>query len=252
VATLKIATCQLPEVREDVDRTLGWIELYLAEADRQHVELVCFPECYLQGYLCDARAANEHSVALGSSAFAAVLSRLSEFRCMFVFGLIEKYDGNLFNSAAVVHQGKLIGCYRKTHLLPGESMFTPGASYPIFERSGLRFGINICYDTNFSESAAALAGQGAQLILCPANNMMRREVAERYKPIHNEVRARRAKEYGVWLISSDVAGELDGRVSYGPSAVIDPAGNIVAQVPLLQTGIVIASVPRIGISPTSG
>jgi predicted amidohydrolase len=242
VATLKVAACQLPEVREDIDRTLGWMEMYLAEADRQQVDLVCFPECYLQGYLCDARAANEQAVALSSSAFDAVLLRLSEFRCMFVFGLIEKYNGNLFNSAAVVHHGKLIGCYRKTHLLSGEFMFKPGAAYPIFEKNGLRFGINICYDTNFSESAAALANQGAQLILCPANNMMRPEVAELYKPLHNEVRAQRAREYAVWLISSDVTGQRDGRVSYGPSAVIDPAGNVVAQVPLLQTGIVIASI----------
>jgi predicted amidohydrolase len=242
MATVKVAACQLPEVRQDIGRALGWMETYLATADRQHVDLVCFPECYLQGYLCDARSANKQAVILNSTAFDFLLTRLSGFRCIFVFGLIERDGRNLFNSAAVVHRGKLLGCYRKTHLLSGESIFEPGTAYPTFEASGLRFGINICYDTNFSESAAAIAEQGAQLIVCPANNMMRREVAERYKPIHNEVRACRAREHGLWLISSDITGERDGRISYGPTAVIDPNGSVLAQVPLLQTGMVIAAI----------
>jgi predicted amidohydrolase len=69
---------------------------------------------------------------------------------------------------------------------------------------------------------------------------MRREVAERYRAIHNEIRALRAKEHGMWLMSSDVTGDRDGRICYGPTAVIDPAGNVVGYVPLLQTGMVVA------------
>src|SRR4030095_4291256 len=115
-----------------------WMETYLAQADCQQVELVCFPECYVQGYLCDIRRANEYALILNSTKFDALLARLSHFRCMFVFGFIEKQDAHLFNSAAVVHHGKLHGCYRKTHLMAGESIFEPGAAYPIFERSGLR------------------------------------------------------------------------------------------------------------------
>jgi predicted amidohydrolase len=245
MTTVKVGACQLPEVWQDVGRALKWMETFLMEADLRQVDLLCFPECYLQGYLCDAQSANEHAMILNSNEFDALLMRLSDFRCTFVFGLIEKDDGRLFNSAAVVHQGKLLGSYRKTHLLSGESIFAPGTAYPTFERDGLRFGINICYDTNFSESAAALAEQGARLILCPANNMLRREVADRYKLLHNEVRARRAREHGLWLISADVTGERDGRISYGPSAVIDPEGNVVAQVPLLQTGMVVADISRL-------
>ena len=42
----------------------------------------------------------------------------------------------------------------------------------VFVAAGLTFGINICYDTAFPETAAPLARQGADLIVCPANNMM--------------------------------------------------------------------------------
>jgi len=40
-------------------------------------------------------------------------------------------------------------------------------AYPIFEVAGLSFGINICYDTIFTEAAAAVADRGGKLIVCP-------------------------------------------------------------------------------------
>jgi carbon-nitrogen hydrolase len=95
---------------------------------------------------------------------------------MFVFGLIEKLEGRLFDSAAVMHIGKLLAAIGT---------------------------ITCCPENRFS-------------ILAVAN--------------------------GVWVISSDVTGERDDRISYGPTAVIDPAGNVVAQVPLLETGRVVAEI----------
>ena len=41
------------------------------------------------------------------------------------------------------------------------------------------------------------------------------------------------------LISSDVTGEWKGRVSYGPTAVIDETGSVVRQVELMQEGLII-------------
>lgn len=59
---------------------------------------------------------------------------------------------------------------------------------------------------------------------------------------HNEIRARHAKEHRLWIAASDIVGERDGRISYGPTAVIDPNGTIVAQVPLLTTGVVVVEI----------
>lgn len=47
----------------------------------------------------------------------------------------------------------------------------------------------------------------------------------------------------MWLVSVDVTGQRDGqRIAYDPTSVINPDGNVVAQVPLLTTGIVVASI----------
>jgi predicted amidohydrolase len=73
--------------------------------------------------------------------------------------------------------------------------------------------------------------------------MMGRQKSAALKNLHNEVRAQRCQETGLWLISSDVTGEQDNKISYGPTAVINPAGHIVAQVSLLEVVMISAEIP---------
>jgi predicted amidohydrolase len=167
---------------------------------------------------------------------------LTKYKPLIVFGLIEQDNENLFNTAVVIKNGELLGRYRKTHLLDGERIFKVGSEYPVFQINGLKFGINICYDTQFSEAAENIAKQGATLILCPANNMMRYETAEKFKHLHHKKRIERVNETKVWLVSADVTGECDGRISYGPTSAINPCGIIVSQVPLMETGMIIVDI----------
>jgi predicted amidohydrolase len=72
--------------------------------------------------------------------------------------------------------------------------------------------------------------------------MLPSESAEHWKWKHNELRCERAREANVWLVSADVTGERDGRISYGPTAVIAPSGKVLAQVPLLAEGFALAEI----------
>lgn len=160
------------------------------------------------------------------------------FVLVIVLGMIESDRGVFFNSAVVVRRGELVARYRKTHLLPGERLiFEPGDDYPVFDVAGITVGINICYDLNFSDAIHAVARQGASVVACPCNNMLSRGRAEEWKLRHNEIRAERAREARIWLLSSDVTGTRGDRISYGPTAVIDPNGTVLNQVPLMATGM---------------
>jgi 5-aminopentanamidase len=240
--TVKIAACQLPDIHEDIEKSLGIIIDYASKAEAQSATLVCFPECYLQGYVVHSEKTAQLALDLSSPEFAIVLQRLRHLRPTLVLGVIEKSEGRLYNTAVVIRQGKVLGYYRKTHLLAGEKIFEAGNDYPIFEVNGLRFGINICYDLNFSACAKAVSDQNAHVLLCPSNNMMPRKIAETWKDKHNEIRAQRALESKLWLISSDVTGEKDGHVSYGPTAAIRPDGKVITQVPLLQEGMILQKI----------
>jgi predicted amidohydrolase len=234
----KVAACQVPDIRENIDSSLKWIKRFTERAEKKNVSLVCFPECFLQGYLTDKKLAKKYAVDLTSPTFKTILQQLAKYKPLIVFGLIEQDNGNLFNTAVVIKDGELLGRYRKTHLLEGERIFKPGSDYPVFQINGLKFGINICYDTQFPEAAKNVAQQGATLILCPANNMMRYETAEKFKHLHHKMRIERVTETKVWLVSADVTGKHNGRISYGPTSAINPAGKVVKQVRLMEAGMI--------------
>jgi predicted amidohydrolase len=243
MTTCRIAAAQTPEFRRNVEGALRHLADIAGQAQAAGASLVCFPEGFLQGYLTDEQPAREVAMDLGSSAFKDVLERLPEDGPMLVFGLIEVDDGRLFNTAAVVHRRALIGRYRKVHLLTRERCFDAGSTPVVFQVSGLRFGINICHDTKFATAAQEAALLGASLIVCPANNMLPHTAAQKWKDLHNAIRAERCRETGLWLISADVTGELDGCVSWGPTAVITPRGEVAAQLPLGLPGLLVFDLP---------
>jgi len=243
VKSIRIAAAQTPEFRENVGAALDYISRTVALAEAEGVALLLFPEGFLQGYLIDEVSARRIAFDLASAEFAAILDRLPKSGPMLVMGLIEIDDGRLFNTAIVIDRGVLIGRYRKAHLLRGERAFEAARESPLFAIGGLRFGINICYDTNFPEAAAKVAASGASLILCPSNNMMPREKAEIFKEQHNAVRGERCRETGLWLISSDVTGERDGRIAWGPTAVLNPEGQVVSQLPFDEPGLLVFDFP---------
>jgi predicted amidohydrolase len=241
--TVRIAAAQTVEFREDIEAALGCLADIAARAEAEGAALLCFPEGFLQGYLTEETPARRNALDLASPLFEALLNRFPKTGPTIVMGLIEVEDGRLFNTAVVVDRGILVGRYRKAHLLGGEQIFGAGNDSPIFDVAGLRFGINICYDTNFPEAARKVADLGGALIVCPANNMHARKTAEAFKDVHNAVRGERCRETGLWLVSADVTGERDGRISWGPTAVLNPAGEIVAQLPLEKAGLLIFDIP---------
>ena len=247
---VRVGACQTPEIIGDKSAALACMLQFAEEAGARDVDLLLFPECFLTGYILDEVFMAVHAVDLSSAEFAAVLQKLTHVSPTLVFGMGEKREGKLFNSAVVVDKGKVVGVYRKTHLItPNEAFFTPGSDFPVFTVKGLRYGINICYDAQCADAAKAVADQGAQLLLLPTQNMIPREKAEIWKDKHNAIRAARVKENRFWFVSSDVTGvrlpDAYGveRVAYGPTLAMNPQAEVVAQVPLMTVGMVTVDIP---------
>jgi predicted amidohydrolase len=231
----RIGTFQLQDIQGDIERSLNVIETCLNEADDAGLSVVCFPECFLQGYTLDINDTRQRALDLASEQFLNILQRLSGYKTTFILGLIERQGASFYNSAAVIRQGKLLGVYRKTHLF--EPNFTAGNEYPVFTVDHLTFGINICYDARFPEGAAALAQQGAQVIFYPLNNRLARDKAIKYRQKHVPNLIERAKQTNAWIVSSDVIANDDTTLGYGCSAIVDPDGNERARVPESTVGM---------------
>ena len=241
--TVRIAAAQTPEFREDLPSALAYLADVAEDARTAGARLLCFPEGFLQGYLTEEQAARRNALNLSSPYFSTLLARLPMTAPTLVVGLIEAYGDDLYNTAAIIHRQALVGRYRKRRLLKRESCFRPGESVQTFEVDGLRFGVNICFDTNFASAALSVAEQGASLVLCPANNMLPRLAAAEWKNAHNAVRGERCRETGLWLMSSDVTGERDDCVAWGPTAVLNPAGEVAVQLPLGVPGLLLFDMP---------
>jgi predicted amidohydrolase len=237
--TLKIATAQLSAKEFGLEK----IEEYLRRADKERVDVICFPEGYMNGYTRDESQARKIGLDLSSTKLQAILEKLNKFRAMAIIGVIEIEDSILFNTAIVVRDGRLIGKYRKTH--PQEDIYQAGTEYPVFEIKGYKFGINICYDANFPEASKKLIDQGAEVLFYPLNNELKKESAEkwRYKPVENLIQ--RARETNAWVVSSDVIIETNETTGYGCTVIVNPEGKVVEKVAELEEGLLLSEIQRV-------
>lgn len=152
---MRVGACQTREVLADVGTAVSVIRDFSERADEADIDLLLFPECFLQGYLVTREHVHARAFEVASSAFAAILARLASIRQTVVLGMIERHRGRYYNTALVITGGRVVGGYRKRFLTGGESVFTAGDAYPVFDCCGVRFGINICSDTGFRQAAAA-------------------------------------------------------------------------------------------------
>ena len=225
---LRLAAFQPHAIENDVAAVVQRLQRNLAWCDSQGVQLAIFPECFLQGYASDRATIAGRALALDGPQWAAVLAALSDCRCVFVLGLMERRDTCFYNTAVLVQAGRLLGRYAKTH--PNEAGFDAGDAYPVFEVAGWRVGINICHDANFPEAALRLGAQGAQLLCYPLNNMLAPATAARWREKSVDNLFQRARDTGCWVVSSDVVGASGDKLSHGCTSVVAPDGTLAARV----------------------
>jgi 5-aminopentanamidase len=236
--TLSVGAFQMPFPSDKSSVNFEMVQQKLHWAETQEIQLAVFPECYLTGYFTNITDATRVSLELHSEEFQDVLKQLKRYNCTVILGLIERQGNNLFNTAAVISSGNLIGVYRKTH--PNEKCFAAGVEYPVFDVQNTKIGINICFDANFPEAAARVAQAGAKIIVYPLNNLLLEDTATRWREKSPENLRLRARETGCYVVSADVAGRDGSSLSYGCTQIINPAGELLSSVPELETGVVTA------------
>lgn len=233
---LTIAAAQCRAVEGNIDTATRHMVEVLTQSDRLHVDIICFPECYLTGYYHDTETIRKNALSLSDSVFVHFLEQIRKFNSTIIVGLIERDEEKIYNTAVVIENGQLIGKYHKAHL--NEEKYTAGKAYPVFIKKGVRYGINICNDANFPASAAELKNRGAEIIFYPLNNQLPIKVASEWKEKSRENLINRARENNCWVVSSDVVCEDETEISYGCSLIVDPTGAILKNAAELQEELI--------------
>ena len=88
----------------------------LAEAGAQSAAVVVFPELGLSGYSCDDLFHQRALLDASEAALARVLQASRGVGALAVVGLPVRFEQRLFNCAAVLHRGRLLGLVPKSFL----------------------------------------------------------------------------------------------------------------------------------------
>lgn len=97
----------------------------MREADRRHAALTLFPELGLSAYTCDDLFHQRALIDACLAALKAVIAASRDIETVAIVGLPLEMEGALFNCAAVVHRGRVLGIVPKTYLPNYREFYEP-------------------------------------------------------------------------------------------------------------------------------
>lgn len=196
----------------------------IKRAIQVRADLVILPELFNTGLYEQCIA----SVKELEKELELILKLSMERDLVIVAGVAEKSDA-LYNSAVVIHNGEIIGVYRKNLLFPltkEKELFKPGNKLEVFETPVGKLGILMCYEIRFPDLAKRLMKKGAEIIAVPAEFPKQR--IEHWKTL---LRARAIENQLFVAGVNCVEGDLDYG---GNSMLVDPEGRVLAEAGVYQ------------------
>ena len=232
--SVRVACLQIAPVVGDAEGNRRLARAAIGEAVDAGARLVVLPELATSGYVFES---SDEARACAEPADGPSLSGWSEEAArgdaVVVGGLCELgEDGRLYNSAAVVDGGGVLGVYRKIHLWDRERLFfEPGRECaPVLETPVGRVGVGVCYDLNFPEVARGLALAGADIVVLPSN-LPRSPRPAGERPIEVTLAMATAHLNHVFVALCDRCGPERGVEWVGGSVVCDEWGWLLAGPP---------------------
>jgi NAD+ synthase (glutamine-hydrolysing) len=199
-------------------------------------QIVVFPELTLTSYPPEDLLLRPSLARRMNEAMERILT--AKLPATLVFGYPETHEGSLYNSLAVVDQGKLIANYRK-QCLPNYQVFDErryfkaGHQPCIAEVNGLRLGFTICEDLWDEGPSSQLASESLDLLVnINASPFHRGKAMERRRLL-----ARRAGAIGAPITYVNLVGGQDELVFDGGSLVVDSDGTALVQAPQFEAGL---------------
>lgn len=249
-----LACAQFAPQKAKLDANIERIADFTVQASQEGADLVLFPESAVSGYYLEGGVLENALEAedLSSRLHRATQGRLSQPTDILV-GYYEKAGSGLYNSALYVELqpdgARVVHSYRKfflpTYGLFDEERFVSrGHKLGVFDSRLGRFGVLICEDVWHSLLSTLCAVQGAQAILVPSASPGRGfhgsepENHARYRRMLKAI----SEEHGVFTANVQLTGFEGGKGFVGGSMVFDPKGNPIAESPLIEEHLLLASI----------
>lgn len=238
---IRVAAYQITPAKNINDRKTQ-LQHILKKTDSEHIDFLCLPEGFLTGYYSDENLARENSLEVESTIFEEWLKEFKQCSTTVIMGFNEKHKDAIFDSAAIVEQGQLLGIQRKHHLY--HKYFSSGSSFPVFKSKGITFGVTICLDTNYFEPSRILANQGAVILFSPMCNLVSLKHPFAIRPPYYSQFVARSFENRCWLVTADWVWPDDGQtICPGNSVFYDPDGKEILRSQEMEEELLIVDIP---------
>jgi NAD+ synthase (glutamine-hydrolysing) len=241
---VRIGAATLNQTPLDWDGNLRRILAAIAEARAQGVGILCLPELCIPGYGCEDAF---HSPALQRTSLDLLAEIVPASSDMVVsVGLPLMYNKALYNAAALLVDGRIVGFAAKRYLAGDGIHYEPrwfkpwregyrteieidGVEYPLgdfyFEVDDVKIGFEICEDAWVaSRPGSHLARRGVDVILNPSASHF---AFDKYR-IRKRFVTEGSRAFGVAYVYANLLGCEAGRIIYDGGAMIATGGDLVA------------------------
>ncbi|CAN5712885.1 carbon-nitrogen hydrolase [soil metagenome] len=246
MSTLRVGLGQLAPVLGRVEDNVREHVEMIDRARSQAVDLLVFPELGLTGYLL--QDLNAEVALRRDDALLGELARRSAGMSV-AFGFVERSDDQqLYISAGLIEDGELRHVYRKSYL-PNYGLFEERRFFgagdqlrAVDSRLGVRLGLCVCEDFWHLTVPYLLALDGAQILVNISSSPGRDVAAEVEGGLGTAdswrtIMRAYAQLTTCFVVFVNRVGVEESVTFWGGSQVIDPAGDVVYEAPLLEPGL---------------
>jgi predicted amidohydrolase len=266
--TIRLAAAQLGPIQKDesrqavVARMIGLLD----EAKAKGADFIVYPELALTTFFprwhyedrADADIWFEREMP--GAATQPLFDRAARHGMAMSFGFAELTpDGRHFNTSVIVDkEGRIVGKYRKVHL-PGHDEFDPERThqhlekryfepgdlgFPVWRTLGGLVGMCICNDRRWPETYRVMGLQGVELVVLgfntPSVNSQNGSEGLEKRMFHHKLSLQAgAYQNSTWVVAVAKAGVEDGHHLMGGTCIVNPDGEIVAELEGEDDGVLV-------------
>jgi NAD+ synthase (glutamine-hydrolysing) len=240
--TLRLALSQINPTVGDLDGNFDRIAAAIGRARDLKADLLALPEMVITGYPPEDLLLKPSFIERAIERTRA-LTPLSRGLTV-VVGTIER-EIDLFNAAAVLHDGEWMGTYRKRYLpnygvFDENRYFMPASKNPVFARGRSVIGINICEDIWYPGGPVEeqVIRGGAEVVINISASPYHAGKAQTRK----RMLCTRAADNLVVVCYCNLVGGQDEILYDGGSLIIDEQGRVLAEGQMFAEDLVVADV----------
>lgn len=263
VAAAQLGPIQKAETRQQVvARMIALME----EAKAKGADFIVYPELALTTFFPRwyhedrAEADPWFEAAMPNPEVQPLFDKALAYGMGMSFGYAELTpEGRHFNSSIIVDKaGAIVGKYRKIHL-PGhvdyddsrshqhleKRYFEPGdLGFPVWRTMGGLIGMCICNDRRWPETYRVMGLQGVEMVVLgfntPSVNSQKGGEGIAQRLFHHRLSVQAgAYQNSCWVVAVAKAGDEDGNHLMGGTLIVNPDGEIVAELEGEADGIIV-------------